>query len=284
MPDPLARVFIVLSVWAAASVLLFWDRLPSLARRTLSLLASVAGLVFLILALNTRGLRESPTTARFLVGEPYVTELASASASLPYYVATAACLLLGTAGLGLGDESLRRLASHRLAAAILLSFLVTALRFALEKAAAPAAWTWAVGVTWLAVPVGAALAVSLRAEGKALGGSLMLRLLAYALVVRAGIACLYLAATTLGLGSHYDLSAVTSVSLSARTYRFPPGSLAQLLSLAVVPQIFFWPIYTVLAGLLGALVAVVVTSAGRAQGSPQPAPTRLDADARTPRA
>src|SRR6266545_1796525 len=97
------RVVTVLAVWAGAAMLFSWPRLSGPWRRTLALATSGAGLVFLILALHTQGLRESASTAVFLLGRPYVTEQVSASASLPYYVATALCLLLGTAGLALSE-------------------------------------------------------------------------------------------------------------------------------------------------------------------------------------
>ena len=61
--------------------------------------SSAVGLIMLMLALNTEGQREAPTTAEFLLSGRYVTGHVSASASLPYYVITAVCLLLGTAGL-----------------------------------------------------------------------------------------------------------------------------------------------------------------------------------------
>ena len=92
---PLGRVATVLAVWAAAAALLYWPRLSGPWRRTLALTTSGAGLVFLVLALSSQGLRESASTAVFLMGRPYVTEQVSATASLPYYVATALCLLLG---------------------------------------------------------------------------------------------------------------------------------------------------------------------------------------------
>ena len=132
----------------------FWfEYRHAIPRRGLAIVTSGAGLVFLILALNTQGLRESATTAVFLVGRPYVTGQVSASASLPYYVATALCLLLGTLGLSVSDEAARRLRARWLATAIVLSLAVTATRFWLEKVAAPDAWSYAViaAVAYLAL-------------------------------------------------------------------------------------------------------------------------------------
>src|SRR5271169_2068312 len=98
---------------------------------------------------NVAVVRESHTTATFLMGSSYVTEQASASASLPYYVMTATCLLLGTIGLALGDDAAHWFERHWLLSAVLLSLLVTALRFVLDKVAAPPSLAEVVGVVWL---------------------------------------------------------------------------------------------------------------------------------------
>src|SRR5204863_395553 len=83
------------------------------------------------------GFRESPTVAVFLLGTPYVTERASASASLPYYVLTSVFLALGFAGLALGDREARAIGRRWMVTAVALAWLVTAARFLLEKAVAP---------------------------------------------------------------------------------------------------------------------------------------------------
>jgi hypothetical protein len=267
MPAILGRVAMVLGVWTAAAALLWWGRLPGPWRRALALFTSAAGLGFLILALNTQGLRESATTAVFLVGRPYVTEQVSASASLPYYVATALCLLLGTAGLAVSDDAARRFRDRWLATAIVVSLAVTATRFWLEKVAAPPAWSHAVGVTWMAPVVGAFFAFNLRREGKGLA-ALASGLLLYGLAVRASVAALMVAASTLRLGSHYDVSALVRVHnpLNGRFYQFAPGSFGQVWNVAVIPQLAFWPVYTVVAGLLGAALALgVAWAAGQSR-------------------
>lgn len=270
----LTRASTLLAIWTVASVLLWWAQLTPPRRRSLAILASALGVVFLILAVNTEGLRESPTLAVFLLGTPYVTETASASASLPYYVATAACLLLGFAGLAVGDELAGSLQRRWLLTAVAVSLLVTAARFSLEKVAAPASWTQAVGVTWMAPVVGAFFAWCLRAEGK--GFLALLKALAlYALAVRGAIAALMVVASTFRLGSHYDVSALVLVQnpLTDRVYRFDPGSLSQIVHVAVLPQLLAWPVYTVLAGLLGAAIARLIESArGRQSLPPVPPP------------
>ena len=267
----LGRAGVALAAWAAGAMLLWWPRLSGPWRRTLALCTSGAGLVFLMLALNTQGLRESASTAVFLVGRPYVTEHVSASASLPYYVATALCLLLGTAGLALSEDVVRVLRDRWLATAIALSLAVTATRFWLEKVAAPPALCWAVGVTWLVPVVGAVFAFNLRREGKNGLAALALALLFYGFTVRAAVAALMVAASTQRLGSHYDVSALVRVRnpLTGSVYAFVPGSFNQVWTVGVIPQLAVWPVYTVLTGLLGAALALGVASAAGASGGVQ---------------
>jgi hypothetical protein len=183
-----------------------------------------------------------------------VSGYTSASASLPYYVMTAVCLLLGTLGLAFPDQAAARLARHPVSTAVAVSMLATVVRFGLEKAAAPKEWTWAVGVTWLAPIVGAFLAIRLREQGRGLR-VLAPALLVYGLASRGWVALTYAAATAGRLGSHYDLSSawvqlkdpVTGVVRS-----FSPGSLSQMLYVVALPQLMVWPLYTVLVGLIGA--------------------------------
>ncbi len=262
-----SRLLSLLGTWALGSTLLWWPRLSGAWRRKLAVLSSTAGLLCLILAMNTEGFRESPTVAVFLVGTPYITERASASASMPYYVLTAVCLLLGVAGLAVGDELARGLSRHWLATAVGLSVGITALRFLLEKTAAPWSWTQAVGVTGLAPVVGAYFAVCLRSEAKGLR-HLLGALLIYAVSVRGAIAALMVLATTRRLGSHYDISplAVVQNPFTERLYTFEPGSLAQIVNVGLIPQLLVWPLYTLLTGLLGAGIAWLISAAW---GSPR---------------
>ena len=257
------RAVIVLLVWTLSAVLLNWGRLSLPWRRRLSLAFSGAGLAFLFLALNTGGLRESASTGAFLIGTPYVTGTVSASASLPYYVMTGLCLLLGTTGLALPESSVASSRKHWLLLAIALSLGTSALRLVLELAAAPPAWTWAAGVTQLAPLVGAFFALSVRAE-RGSWGRIAGSLLAYGLAARGGIALLYVLATSLHLGSHYDLSA-TDIAvrnpLTGTAYHFAAGSFAQLVNLAIVPQLVFWPVYTLLAGLSAPELALLAVRA-----------------------
>jgi hypothetical protein len=269
----LMRTLTMLCAMAATAVLLWWPRLAGAERRKLALISSGAGLVALILAMGAEGFRESPTVAVFLLGTPYVTEKASASASLPYYVLTGVFLALGFVGLALGDAEARALCRRWLLGAIGLGWLVTGLRFLLEKVAAPAAWTQGVGVTWMAPVVGAFFWVCLRAEGKGFR-ALLASLAVYAYAVRGLVALVAVVATSLRLGSHYDVSPLVLVynPVTGRPYSFEAGSLEQVVNLAFLPQLVVWPIYTVLAGLLGAAVARIIATSASGVERPSPAP------------
>jgi hypothetical protein len=255
-------------------VILCWGRISVAWRRWLALAVSATGLGFLILALNTGGLREVPSTGGFLLGSRYVTGTVSASASLPYYVVTGLCLLLGTSALAMPETWARAWSRRWLMVAIVLSLVVSVVRLILEIAAAPATWTWAAGITGLAPLVGAFFAVSLRAE-RGGWGRLAGSLIAYGVTVRAWVALLYLVATRLHLGSHYDLSAADVAvrnPLTGVVHQFQAGSLAQLMNLAIVPQLVFWPLYTLCAGLFGAGLATIAMWAwSRGQRAAAPA-------------
>src|ERR671922_1999241 len=79
-----------------SAAFLWWGTLPPRLRRLVALAASAAGVVFLTIALGTAGQRETATMGSFVLGPGYVSGHAAASASLPYYVITAVCLLAGT--------------------------------------------------------------------------------------------------------------------------------------------------------------------------------------------
>ena len=63
-------------------------------------------------------------------------------------------------------------------------------------------------------------------------------------------------ATRFGLGSHYDVSSLTfvPVALTGDAYTFVPGTWRQTLWLTLVPQLLVWPIFTVVAGMAGAVL------------------------------
>lgn len=253
----------ILAAWCGAAALLAWSGMPARWRRTLALGSSLLALVFLALALGSEGLRQTESTAVFLLGTPYVTASASASASLPYYVLTGLCLMLGTAGLAASDQTAAALWDAWVRVAVAASWLVILTRFLLEKAAAPEALARLFGVTWLAPVVGGFFWLRLREPGRgarALCGYLLL----YGLAVRGPIAALYFVATRLRLGSHYDVYSVTTVRAPwGAVYHFEPGSLSQVLNLAVIPQLAVWPIYTLLSGLIGAALASLLVSSWR---------------------
>jgi hypothetical protein len=250
-------------VSVTAATMLWWGRLSGPWRRALAVITSGLGVLFLVCALRAEGHREAATTAVVILGPTYVTDQASASASLPYYVMTGVCLLLGTAGLAVSDTVARRLGRRWMATAIVLSLLVTVTRFALEKAAAPSSWTRPIGITWLAPIVGAFFALNAKKEGRGLR-TVAWSLLAYGIAVRGAVALLMVLTTALRLGSHYDVSALVYIKspLSSHWHQFASGSFEQLLFLALLPQLVFWPIYTVVTGMMGAVVAVLLGARG----------------------
>lgn len=263
MLTAVSSFFTVFAAWCGASALLAWSGLPARWRRALALGSSLLALVFLGLALGSEGLRETESTAVFLLGTPYVTASASASASLPYYVLTGLFLMLGSAGLAVSDPAAAGLWGRWVTLAVAASWLVSLVRFLLEKAAAPEALAHVFGVTWLAPVVGGFFWLRLRESGRgvrALCGYLLL----YSVAVRGPVAALYFVATRWRLGSHYDVYSVTTVRAPwGAVYHFAPGSLSQILNLGVIPQLAVWPLYTLITGLIGAKVASILVSSWR---------------------
>ena len=269
----LARFWMQVAQWAVAGILLWWGGYPPRLRRVVALLASAAGLLFLGMALNTPGLREAATSGGFLIGSGYVTGKASATASLPYYVLTALCLLLGTLALALPDRAAAALRRRWLATAVGLSVGVILVRLLLERAAAPPRLAWAFGITGLAPLVGAYFDHRLRQEGRAGWGRLARALAVYGLLVRGFLTLLYTTATLAHLGStHFDISGVTGAHnpITGRWQVFEASSLHQVVSLVALPQLLFWPVYTVVAGLIGA--GLVRLAGALAGGGRQPQP------------
>jgi hypothetical protein len=246
--------------WVGAGSLLWWGWLPPAWRRGIAVLTSAAGVVFLVFAMRSEGVREATTTMAFLMGSSYVTEQATASASLTYYVLTGVCLVLGTIGLAVGEDTTRSLREHWISVALFLSLVVTALRFCLEKVAAPRFLVAVVGIVWLPPLVGAYFAQNLKAQGKGLR-PLVGALVLYALVVRGFVSLLYLAASSLRLGSHYDVTLVRDVwFIGAWHFSFSSGSARQIAYLGVFPQLLFWTSFTLVTGLLGAGVLSMIES------------------------
>jgi hypothetical protein len=242
--------------WAIAAPMHWWPRLRAAWRLRLSVATSAAGIGFLVAAVQAEGQRESALTSLVLVGPATLTATASASASLYYYVLTAVCLLLGFTGLAFGESLSRWLAPRPLLISVAVAWLVTVVRFLLEKSAAPSLLVQSIGVTWLAPVAGACLATAVTAEPPR-GWPLLRTLLLYAVLVRGFVALVGVVATHFGLGSHYDVSGLTfvPVALTGDTYSFVPGGWRQILWLVLAPQALVWPVFTVLAGMAGAALA-----------------------------
>ena len=215
--------------WALAALMHWWPRLPRRWRLRLSVATSAAGIAFLVAAVQAEGLRETALTSVVLVGQTTLTATASASASLYYYVLTAVCLLLGFAGLAFGETLSRWLAPRPLVSSVAVAWLVTVVRFLLEKSAAPALLVQAIGVTWLAPVAGACLATA-PTPARPGGRPLLRALLSYAILVRGFVALVAVVATRFGLGSHYDVSGLTFVPVAwtGDAYSFVPGAWRQI--------------------------------------------------------
>jgi len=266
--------------WALAALMHWWPRLPAAWRLRLSVATSAAGIGFLVAAVQAEGLRESALTSVVLVGPATLTATASASASLYYYVLTAVCLLLGFAGLAFGETLSRWLAPRPLVSSVAVAWLVTVVRFLLEKSAAPAVLVQAIGVTWLAPVAGACMATGTTPARP--GAKPLLRaLVSYAVLVRGFVALVGVVATRFGLGSHYDVSGLTfvPVALTGDAYSFVPGTWRQTFWLTLVPQLLAWPVLTVVAGMAGAALARLLPASpgstarppfGRVDAAPAP--------------
>jgi hypothetical protein len=261
--------------WALGVLMHWWPRLPARWRRAASVAASTAGIAFLVAGTAAEGLREAETTSRVVVGQAQLTATASASASLHYYVLTAVCLLLGFAGLVLGERLAGWLSRHWLLSAAAVAWLITVIRFLLERTASPPLLTQVVGVTWMAPVAGAWFATRLRGEGRSLA-SVLGPLVAYAYLVRGFVALVAVATTRMHLGTHYDVSPLVRVSLGfAGVQTFEAGSWSQVFWLSLLPQLFIWPLYTVAAGLAGAALAWRLLP----RSTPRPGPAALAPDA-----
>jgi hypothetical protein len=241
--------------WSLGVPLHWWPRLATPVRHRLGVIASLGGLAFLIAALRAEGSRESAMTSAVLLGANFRTEVESAQASYSYYVLAAACWLLGLAAVAFGEPLARWLSARPVLSSAAVAWLITLVRFLLEKSAAPAILAQAMGVTWMIPIAGAYLAVTLPAAPAGEGGwrPLARRLVAYAFLVRGAVALTGLLATRLGLGTHYDVSDLTRLALGAggRVYSLAPASWPQLLWLTLLPQLVAWPALTILVGLLG---------------------------------
>jgi hypothetical protein len=232
----------------------WWPWLPPRWRRNASITFSAAGLAFLLAGTAAEGMRETATTATLVLGPTYRTAT-TAAASLHYYVLTVVCLLLGFTGLALGDRLAGVLRERYLLSAVAVAWLVTVMRFLLERSAAPTILTESVGVTWMAPVAGAWVAYCIRDDERT-PAALLRPLVAYAFLVRTFVALVAVVATRLHLGTHYDVSPIQSVVLpmTGAALSFDGGSWTQILWLSLLPQLVVWPAFTVAAGLAGGLL------------------------------
>ena len=214
----------------------WWPRLAAAHRRRLSIATSLAGLGFLVAALQSEGQRDTALRSLVLVGPATATAHASATASLYYYVLTGFCLLLGFTGLIASDPLARWLRPRRPAEHGCRRVAGDA------RAGAAREERCAVGAggrrrRHVARTVRGGLPGSRRAS-RARGGAAALwpELLRYAYLVRLVVAAVGVTATRLGAGTHYDVSPLTEVAVafSDRTWVFEAGSWTQLFWLTLL--------------------------------------------------
>jgi hypothetical protein len=212
----------------------------------------------------------------YLLGQPYLLPYATASASLPWYLLTIACLALGLTGLSAGERVAEFLRRRYLLSAVALAAGVTLMRFGLEKAAAPLWLARLFGVTWLAPVTGVFLLLQLEPGPRRLL-RLLRELLLYALATRAVVLALYLAASLLRLGTHYDVTPLEQVRLAyvERHFEFAAGSPSQLAALVLLPQAL-WILYTLATGTCAALCAQALRALRAPVVSPPARPAPQD--------
>ncbi len=110
--------------------------------------------------------------------------------------------------------------------------------------------------------MGAYFALCLKREGRGLK-DLLLRLVGYAFAVRGAVALIMIVASAFQLGTHYDVSRLGDVYFLGRRFHLEAGAWQTILSIAGFSQLVFWPIYTVLSGLVGAAVGLFLAWAWR---------------------
>ncbi len=252
----------IVAIWGVTGLLLGWAYLSDRWRRLVSLGTSLLGLVFLIAAINTEGLHEAPTVTEVL-GQPYLLPVTTASASLPFYLMTAACLMLGLTGLALGERAVETLRQRCVWSAIGLAAALALLRFGLERAATPLPLVRLVGVNWLAPVVGVLLFLNLEHGARGQLRTFVRGLAGYTLGSRAAVLALYVVCTTQGLGTHYDVSPLPHLHLALldHTLYFERGSLEQFATVVLMPQTL-WALYTLVAGSLAALLTRALLALG----------------------
>jgi hypothetical protein len=246
----------LITAWSLGVLLHWWPRLAAPNRHRLAIVSSVASLAFLIAGLRAEGSREAAMTSSVLLGTSTRTAIESAQASYYYYVLTTACLLLGFGALALGEPLARWLSARPVLHCAVVAWWITLVRFLLEQSAAPPLLAQAIGVTWMIPIAGAYLAVMLPPDATG-WRPLVRRLLAYAFLVRGMVALTSVAATRLGLGTHYDVSNLTTLRLGSTGHAlaFTPAGWQQLLWLSLLPQLVAWTSITLLIGLPCGLAA-----------------------------
>ena len=136
--------------------------------------------------------------------------------------------------------------------ACLLTAWWFAARLALEKTAAPAGLTEALGVTFPTVLILPFFGGWASTRGMSFG-RFVVALLSLALVQRLLVTSWSLAATSFGLGTHLDMSAIEQITmpvLGTHDFRGGDHAVAQWFWTVATPQLTVWILQTMIAGLV----------------------------------
>ncbi len=255
---PRSQLIIALS-WALGALMHWWPRLPARWRRLASIASSAAGLAFLVAGTAAEGLRETATTSMVVLGPAYLTGTASASAQPA----------LLRADRGVPAPRLRRphrrraalarwLREHWLLSAVAVAWLVTVIRFLLERSASPPGPDRG-GGSHLDGPGSGGLVRHLPPRQRPRDPApCSAPLVAYAYLVRGFVALVAVRGHPLPARHPLRRLAARPGQRGAERLRLHAsqrGSASQIFWLTLVPQLVVWPLFTVAAGLAAGLRA-----------------------------
>lgn len=240
-------------VFVTALVIFYWRTIPYFWRNVISGLAGISGLATIIFGLTLKSPSVAGIEAIFF-GTAYETSREIHAGYLSSLVFGLGLILFALAGCFPGLLKRFSWTEHILFVPLSLSVVFLIWRLLLEKTAAPSALSSMIGMIWLPPAIGVFLAFEL--TGKKHRVKELIRTLAmYAWLARSLVAVLMVTLSFLKLGSHYDISAVTSIDSPFGKRSYSPNSFRHHLELIYIPQLLFWPLVTIVAGwLCGGLV------------------------------
>lgn len=233
-------------IFIVALVIFYWRSIPYNWRTAVSALVGVSGLAMIIYGFTRKGLSVVSVEAIFFA-QPYEASREIHSQYLSFLVFGAGLLLFAVAGYYSGLLKRFQWTEHILFVPLTLSFVFVVWRLLLEKTAAPNSLSSMIGVVWLPPAIGVFLAFELAGK-KHRVKELIKALAVYAWAVRIPVAALMVALSFLKFGSHLDLSAITSINSPFGKLTYSPNTFRHHLNLIYIPQLLFWPLYTIVVG------------------------------------